>query len=80
VLLIKVGRHLEREFTLLQRARQVAPATAVVVVVETDQPWLAGLGWDLGATLVLTPPRARELLVEVVSALMGEPMRPAGGG
>jgi hypothetical protein len=73
VLVIKLGRNLEREFALLQSSRQVAPAASVVLVADTDHPWLAGLGWDLGAAYVLTPPRSRETLLQVVSALMGEP-------
>src|ERR1700722_16451760 len=60
VLVIKLGRDLEREFSLLQRARRTSPAAASVLVADTDHPWLAGLGWDLGAAMVLAPPRPRE--------------------
>ena len=79
VLVIKLGRDLEREFDLLRRAHSFAPGTAVVLVADTDHPWLMGLGWDLGAAMVLAPPRPRDALLEVVSALMGEPALPAGG-
>jgi DNA-binding response OmpR family regulator len=79
VLVIKLGRHLEREFALLQSSRRLAPATSVILVADTDHPALVGLGWDLGAAVVLTPPRSREALLEVVSALMEETDTTEGG-
>jgi DNA-binding response OmpR family regulator len=72
VLVIKIGRFLEREFSLQQSARRVAPETPIVLVLDTDHPWLVGLGWDLGASMVLAPPLPRESLLEVVEALMRE--------
>jgi hypothetical protein len=74
VLVIKLGRNLEREFELLHSSRRVAPRTSVVVVADTDHSWLSGLGWDLGAACVLVLPRSRETLLEVVATLMGEPL------
>jgi hypothetical protein len=71
VLVIKLGSHLEREFALQERVRLVSPGTPVVVVADSNHPWLVGLGWDLGAAMVLSPPQAREALLEVVTALMG---------
>ncbi len=85
VLVLRVARDLEREFTLLHKSRLLAPEAACVVVIEADHPGLVGLAWDLGAAAVLTPPRmpglgaavARgfpgEALLEVVAALMAEP-------
>jgi hypothetical protein len=79
VLVVRLGRDLEREMGLLERARRAAPDTAVVLVGDVDHPGLAGLGWDLGASAVLMPGSPREALLEVVSALMGEPSLPEEG-
>jgi hypothetical protein len=73
VLVIKPGSNLEREFGLLEAARRTAPEASVIVVADTDHPWLTGLGWDLGAAMVLAPPRPREALLDVVAGLLGEP-------
>src|SRR6516164_3030621 len=72
ILVIKLGRHLEREFALQERARRSSPRTPIVLVADSDHPWLAGLGWDLGAKMVLSPPFQREALLEIVPALMTE--------
>jgi hypothetical protein len=73
VLVLKLGRDLERELTLLDRVAWLAPGAAAVVVGDGDQAALAGLAWDLGAGYVHFPPQPRELLVEVVAGLMGQP-------
>jgi DNA-binding response OmpR family regulator len=78
VLVIKLGRHLEREFGLLERAHRTAPKIPIVLVAESDHLWLVGLGWDLGATMVLAPPFPREMLLEIVAALMSEASPPEG--
>ncbi len=70
VLVIRVGRDLEREFVLLERVAWLSPATGKIVVGDADQTWLAGLAWDLGADYVLLPPLGRERLGEVVAGLM----------
>lgn len=72
VLVIKLGRHLEREFMLLERVRRQAPTMPVVVVADSDHPSLVGLGWDLGAAMVLAPPLPREALLEVVTSFLSE--------
>lgn len=74
VLVLRVGRDLEREMGLLQRAACQCPEAGLVVVTEGDHARLAGLAWDLGATFVVTPDRPRESVVEVVEGLM----RPGG--
>ena len=70
-LVIKAGRDLERELTLLERVRWLCPGSAVVLVGDADHPRLAGLAWDLGAAYVLLPPLPRESLPEIVAGLMG---------
>jgi DNA-binding response OmpR family regulator len=70
VLVIRLGTHLEREFALQERARRTSPSTPIVIVADSAHPWLVGLGWDLGAAMVLAPPLPRETLLEIVPALM----------
>ena len=70
VLVIKAGRDLERELSLLERVAHLFPETAAVLVGDVEHPALAGLAWDLGAAFVLFSPRSREQLAEVVMGLM----------
>ena len=71
VLVLKVGRDLERELALLERAAWLYPDARAVVVADGDRPELAGLAWDLGAAFVLLPPQPRERLPEITAGLMG---------
>jgi hypothetical protein len=73
VLVVKLGRHLEYELTLLERVAWLFPDAGRVVVGDVEHAWLAGLAWDLGADCVLLPPLAREQLPEVVAGLMPGP-------
>jgi DNA-binding NtrC family response regulator len=70
VLLIKVGRDLERELTLVEQVGWLFPETSTVVVGDNDHTALAGLAWDLGAYSVLVPPPSRERLLEIVLRAM----------
>lgn len=70
VLVLKIGRDLEREVRLLERASWLFPETAIIVVGDTNYPGLAGLAWDLGARFVLFPPQPLELLPELVRSLL----------
>jgi hypothetical protein len=71
VLVLKVGRDLKnQEMQLLDRATWLFPDTATVVVSDVDDPALAGLAWDLGASLVLLSGQVRDQLVAVVIDLM----------
>ena len=84
ILVIKVGRDIENELTLLEQVSWLSPETRIVAVSETANPLLADLAWDLGATFVLFPPQPRERLVELVESLMRSfpkrplPLLPAG--
>ncbi len=49
VLVIRAGRDLERELSLLERAAWLYPDAPIVLSLDGDRPELAGLGWDLGA-------------------------------
>jgi hypothetical protein len=70
VLVLKAGRDLEREFSLLERMAWFFPDSATVLVGDSEHMSLAGLAWDLGAAYVLFPPQPRDTLSEVVTALM----------
>jgi hypothetical protein len=72
VLLIKVGRDLERELTLLEQVGWLFPETATVVVGDSDHAALAGLAWDLGAHYVLVSPYSLDRLLEVVLGAMSQ--------
>jgi hypothetical protein len=72
VVVIKLGRDLEREMTLLERIAFGHPEARTVLVGDAEHVALAGTGWDLGAALVLLPPMAREGLPEIVVGLMGK--------
>jgi hypothetical protein len=69
VVVVKIGRDLEREFAMLEHVQRCFPRAASVVVGDADQPALAGLAWDLGARFVLFPPLPREHLPAIVSSL-----------
>lgn len=73
VFVLRAGRDLVREMTLLEEAFRRFPDTAVVVVCDADNPALANLAWDLGACFVLHPPQVRELLADVVEGLLAGP-------
>jgi DNA-binding NarL/FixJ family response regulator len=75
VLILRVGRDLVREITLLEQVAWLFPQTAVVVVADAEQPAVVQLAWDLGATVVLAPAQVREELADVVHGLLG--CRPA---
>ncbi|MBI3409489.1 MAG: hypothetical protein HY040_14205 [Planctomycetes bacterium] len=70
LLVLKLGANLEQEMSLLAQVTQLFPATAVIVVGDTDHPTLAGLCWDLGAAHVLFPPQPLEKLNEIVAAFL----------
>jgi DNA-binding NarL/FixJ family response regulator len=80
VLVIRAGRDLEREFTLLDRASEQFPEAAVVVLLDSPHPKLVGLAWDLGAHCVLTADVPRGRLVELVESLLGVPDERVAGG
>ena len=77
VLVLKVGRDLLQELTLLDRVSWLFPDTATVVVGDSDNPVLAGLTWDLGAAVVLFLPQPRYSLIHIIGRLLEPPL--AGG-
>jgi hypothetical protein len=80
VVVLKAGRDLERELTLLERVKFLHPETGVVLVGDSNHGAVAGLAWDLGADYVLLSPYDPSLLFEVVVGLMAPcPARPEPG-
>lgn len=75
VLVVKVGRDLEAEFTLLEQVTRCFPEASVVVVGDGDNPGLADVAWDLGVHYVLVPPQPRHRLVDIVTGLMKSPAK-----
>jgi DNA-binding NarL/FixJ family response regulator len=73
VLVLKLGRNLDQEFTLLEQVSRLYPETAVVVVGHVEGSALASLAWDLGAGAVLFPPQPIEKLTDIVGAAITAP-------
>lgn len=72
-LILALGRDVEKELGLLEAAHASWPATALIVIGETNNPVLAALAWDLGATFVLFPPTPMEWLADLLArTLPGE--------
>jgi DNA-binding NtrC family response regulator len=70
VLVVVLGRDLERELALLELAHASMPRTATIVIGEADHPVLAGLAWELGATFVLFPPMPVEWLGDLLENML----------
>jgi hypothetical protein len=81
VLVLRVGRDLVGEMTLLHQVATLFPDTASVVICDSDHLAVAQLAWDLGARFVLPPSAVREELADVVDGLLGcLPARGTGDG
>ena len=70
VFVLRLGRDLLSEMTLVQQVAMLFPETAIIVVCDADNPAVVGLAWDLGAKFVLNPPQIRELLPDVVAGFL----------
>src|SRR4051794_403774 len=62
VLVIKLDKNVIEEFELLERVHWHYPSASVVLVVDEDDALLANLGWDLGASYVVTARDRRDHL------------------
>ena len=71
VFVLRLGRDLQREMSLLEQVTWLFPETATVVVCDADNPGLVQLAWDLGARFVLHPPQIGEFLADVVKGFLG---------
>jgi hypothetical protein len=72
VLVMVLGRDLERELALLELVHATLPRTATIVIGEADNPVLAGLAWDLGASFALFPPTPVERIFELLERMLAE--------
>jgi hypothetical protein len=79
VFVLRLGRDLQREMTLLEQVSWLFPETATVVVCEADNSALIQLIWDLGVWFVLHPPQIRELLTDVVAGFLTSEAEQAAG-
>ncbi len=70
VLLLRLGRHLIRELTLLDEASSTNADVPVIVVCDNDDPALLSVAMDLGASYVLMPPLTRHILPELIEKVM----------
>src|SRR4051812_18974222 len=75
VLVLRLGRDLDKELTLLEQTTNLFPTTPVLVVGPAENPVLEALAWDLGAAYVLFPPQPVESVRDVVLAFL--PREPA---
>lgn len=65
-----LGRRLEREYRLLERATALLPSLTTLVLCDLENAALVALAWDLGANYVLSPAQPRDHLPELVAGLM----------
>ena len=72
VLVLRLGRDLSEELSLLEQVSWAYPETATVVVSNADHNELTALLWELGAHYVLLPADPLADLTELVAGLMGE--------
>ncbi len=70
VLVIRLGRDVEKELALLSHVHDLFPETATVVLGDADNAALAGLAWDLGASYVLLPPMPAEALPGIIVTIL----------
>jgi hypothetical protein len=70
VLVLRLGKNLDQELTLLEQATHLFPATRTIVVGPTDNPTLAALAWDLGAAYVLFPPQPTECVRDIIMGFL----------
>jgi hypothetical protein len=70
VLVVRIGRDLEKEMALIEEIGFGYPGVSAVVVGDAEHGRLVGMAWDLGAAYVHVPPTPRENLVAVVAGLM----------
>src|SRR6202045_4917806 len=76
VLVLRLGRNLDREMALLEQVTHLFPTTRTIVVGPVDNQPLAALAWDLGAAYVLFPPQPVERIRDVVLGFLPDVQAP----
>lgn len=69
VALVRLGRNLTDEFSLVHELADHFPDVAVVVLGDLDHPLLQGLAYDLGAAAVVFRPRGADELFEILARM-----------
>lgn len=72
ILVVHLGGNLEQECALLEQIHACMPQTAVIALGDVENPVLAGLVWELGATFVLFPPTPGEMITDILAGLLQE--------
>ena len=72
IFVLRLGRDLERELALLEQVHACLPRTATIVIGEADNPVLAGLAWEMGATFAIFPPMPVEVITELIVRILDE--------
>jgi hypothetical protein len=70
VFVLRAGRDLVDEMTLLQQVANLFPETATIVVCDADNQAVSGLAWDLGAKFVLHPAQISDMLPDIVAGFL----------
>jgi DNA-binding NtrC family response regulator len=70
VLVVKLGRDLVREMSLVGEVTRELPDVPVVVVNDSGDTRVSELAYDLGTTFVVAPPVSRQWLGSVVEQCM----------
>lgn len=80
VLVLRVGRDVVEELGVLANAVRWFPEVPVVAALDSAEPALAELAWDLGATYVGARTGEGPALAEVVAAILERLSTPAPPG
>jgi DNA-binding NtrC family response regulator len=70
VVVLKAGIDPNAEMALLERCSVLFPDASTLVAIDSENPPLSGLAWDLGAAVVFGPSQPREHLPALVAGLM----------
>ena len=72
VVVVRIGRALEEELAMIQAIQRLHPETRTIALIDSDNPAIAALAWELGAAFVLSKPTPWEVLPDVVAAMLPE--------
>jgi DNA-binding response OmpR family regulator len=79
LLIIKLGKDLVREMTILDQVHWLFPATAVFLVGDAENASVEALAWELGAQFVLFPPIPRQELIHAMASFLKPVTKPESG-
>ena len=76
VMILKLGKDLVREMTLLERVHRLFPETGIFAVGDAANTAIESLAWELGAQFVLFPPLPRQELIHAITGFLKPATRP----